>query len=434
MTYRQATDGCFIEAVGDAGLATAEFEPLAAEAQNAMAAIAGELSEGGHEPLALARETADLAELEVLARGWRERFADLVVLGTGGSSLGAQAVTALAGQGGGGGLTLHFPDNLDPHSLEDLFGQLDLADTVFLAVSKSGGTAETLSQLLIVIDRLRRAFDEEAVKRHLVLVAEPGENPLRKLAARFDLPTLDHSPHVGGRFSVLSLVGMLPALAAGLDAAAVRRGAAEVLAGTVRDAEPSPPAVGAAIAIGLLRERGIATTVMMPYANRLAPFAAWYGQLWAESLGKDGQGTTPVSALGPVDQHSQLQLYLDGPADKMFTLIDLERGESGRIDPDLAKSAGADYLAGHSIGDVVSALFKGTATSLVHNNRPTRIFKLPRLDEAALGGLFMHFMLETLIAARLLGVDAVVQPAVEEGKSLARAALAADNPLEDVPT
>jgi len=315
-----------------------------------------------------------------------------------------------------------------------LFDRLDLSDTVFLAVSKSGGTSETLSQLLVVIDRLRRALGEDLLDQHIVLVAEPGDSPLRKLGARFGLQALDHSPAVGGRFSVLSLVGMLPALAAGLDAAAVRRGAADVLAGAIASDGPSQPALGAAISVGLLHQKGITATVLMAYANRLAPFAAWYSQLWAESLGKDGQGTTPVSALGPVDQHSQLQLYLDGPADKMFTLIDIERGEGGRIDPELAELAGADYLAGHSIGDVVSALFKGTATTLVHNNRPTRIFELPRLDEAALGGLFMHFMLETLIAAKLLGVDAVNQPAVEEGKTLARATLAADNPLEEVPT
>ncbi len=434
MTYRQLTDGCFSDAIADGGIAADGFATLAVEAQAAMAAIAGELSEGGHEALALARETADLAELEGLARRWRERFADLVVLGTGGSSLGAQAVTALAAQGAGANLSLHFPDNLDPYSLDELFDRLDLSDTVFLAVSKSGGTSETLSQLLVVIDRLRRALGEDLLDQHIVLVAEPGDSPLRKLGARFGLQALDHSPAVGGRFSVLSLVGMLPALAAGLDAAAVRRGAADVLAGAIASDGPSQPALGAAISVGLLHQKGITATVLMAYANRLAPFAAWYSQLWAESLGKDGQGTTPVSALGPVDQHSQLQLYLDGPADKMFTLIDIERGEGGRIDPELAELAGADYLAGHSIGDVVSALFKGTATTLVHNNRPTRIFELPRLDEAALGGLFMHFMLETLIAAKLLGVDAVNQPAVEEGKTLARATLAADNPLEEVPT
>jgi glucose-6-phosphate isomerase len=159
----------------------------------------------------------------------------------------------------------------------------------------------------------------------------------------------------------------------------------------------------------------------MPYVDRLAFFGLWFRQLWAESLGKNGKGTTPIRAMGAIDQHSQLQLYLAGPADKMFTLVMLDiAGQGERVAPDLADDRDLTYLVGRSMGDLLDAEQRATATSLVRNGRPTRRFQLERLDEESLGALLMHFMLETIIAADLLGVDAFDQPAVEEGKVLAR--------------
>ena len=181
------------------------------------------------------------------------------------------------------------------------------------------------------------------------------------------------------------------------------------------------PAVGAAVAVGLLRERGATTTVLMPYAEALGPFGAWFSQLWAESLGKNGAGTTPAIAMGATDQHSQLQLYLDGPRDKMFTLVTLERGGAGPAiprglsdDPELA------YLEGRSLGDLMAAEQNATADILAGGGHPLRRIELTHLDERVLGGLLMHFMLETLFAAGLMGVDPFGQPAVEDGKQRAR--------------
>jgi glucose-6-phosphate isomerase len=220
---------------------------------------------------------------------------------------------------------------------------------------------------------------------------------------------------------------LLPALIAGLDAAALRQGAATVLEATL--AAPAPrdaaPALGAAVSIALAERHDIAITVLMPYVDRLAPFGLWFRQLWAESLGKDGKGTTPVRALGVTDQHSQLQLYLAGPPDKLFTLVTLDQAGQGAIlPPDLAGDRDLTYLAGRRMGDLLAAEQRATATSLIRNGRPTRRIRLARLDEPALGALFMHFMLETIIAADLLGIDAFDQPAVEEGKVLARQYLA----------
>jgi glucose-6-phosphate isomerase len=431
MLYRQITDACFSGAIGAGGLDDEAYSDLAAEAQAAMAEIGVEAKNGGLRALSLAWESDDLAAFAELAGALRARFDALVVLGTGGSSLGAQAVTALAPNGLAGerygpaeDLVLHFVDNLDGQSFGALLAGINMERTAFLGVSKSGGTAETLSQLLSVLDVAGKALGKARLKDHVYLIAEPGGNGLRALAKKYSLSVLDHPADVGGRFSVLSLVGVLPALAAGLDAEALRGGAAQVLDEAIAGSEPSAPARGAALAVGLARSCGLTSSVMMPYANRLGPFASWYCQLWAESLGKDGQGTTPIKATGPVDQHSQLQLYLAGPADKMFTTFSIKEAGGNAIDGDLARLAGAGYLAGRTMGEVVDALHRATAETLARNGRPVRVFELDRLDEEVLGGLFMHFMLETLIAARLMGVDALGQPAVEEGKVLARSLLA----------
>ena len=165
----------------------------------------------------------------------------------------------------------------------------------------------------------------------------------------------------------------------------------------------------------------MAQSVLMTYEDRLAPFGLWYRQLWAESLGKDGTGTTPVRATGTSDHHSQLQLYLAGPRDKMFTLVMPGcRGHGPRMDAGLAEEAGTDSLAGRAMGDLLDAAARATAETLARNGRPVRLMRLNAVDEASLGALLMHFMLETIIAADLLGVNAFDQPAVEEGKLLTR--------------
>ena len=319
-------------------------------------------------------------------------------------------------------------DNIDPDGFAALSMAVDYRRLGVIAISKSGGTAETLTQLLTLVPEMSRVVGEDQLKRHIVAITEPGPRTLRALAERWHLPVIDHDPGVGGRFSVLSLVGLLPALVAGLDAAAVRAGAATVLDEALQAPEPvaSRPAVGAAVSIGLLRAHGLATTVLMPYLDRLAYFGMWYRQLWAESLGKNGTGTTPIRAMGTVDQHSQLQLYLGGPRDKMFTVLTgAAKGTGGRVDADLADSQGLGYLAGRTMGDLLDAEQRATADTLKRNGRPTRLMRIDRLNEHCLGALMMHFMLETIIAAHLLGVDAFDQPAVEQGKVLAREYLGA---------
>ena len=211
----------------------------------------------------------------------------------------------------------------------------------------------------------------------------------------------------------------------GLDIGAIRAGAADALAPVLAGKPPAevPAAVGAALAVALAPTKPI--TVLMAYSDRLALMTRWYVQLWAESLGKDGKGTTPIGALGPVDQHSQLQLYIAGPRDKLFTVVTgTPAGEGPRMTAELSKLGGEPDFTGKTIGDLVAAQGRATAETLAKNGCPVRTIHLPQVDERHLGELLMHFMLETIIAAHLLGVDPFDQPAVEEGKVLAKKYLA----------
>ncbi|MFQ5984901.1 MAG: glucose-6-phosphate isomerase [Alphaproteobacteria bacterium] len=428
--YEQVTESCFSEKIGEGGLSAGAFETALGEAGTALPRLEAVRAGDRSCLLRLPGRKDDLEALVPVAGRYVDAFDDVVVLGTGGATLGGQTLAALAVEGPvrrPRRSELHFMDNIDPTTFTALIERLDMRGTGFLVISKSGGTAETLAQALVAFQAVREAVGEEPAARHFTMITGPGDSPLRRLATGWRVAVLDHDPDICGRFSVLSLVGLLPAMIAGLDAWAVREGAEVALRAALEAPRPlaCDPAVGAAISVGLMRERGTATTVLMPYADRLATFGLWYRQLWAESLGKDGRGTTPVRAIGATDQHSQLQLYLAGPRDKMFTLITLTRaGEGPRIAVDLAGSGALAYLRGRTLGDLLDAEQRATADMLAGHGRPTREFRLRELNEKVMGALLMHFMLETIVAADLMGVDPFDQPAVEQGKALARAYLA----------
>jgi glucose-6-phosphate isomerase len=376
-----------------------------------------------HDDLALIKDTG-----ERLADG----ATDVVFLGTGGSSLGGQTLAQLAGYGvpGVGALRapprIHFMDNLDPLSFGEMLAKLPHATTRYAAISKSGGTGETLMQTIAALSAVKTAGHGAQITDIFLGLSEPaksgGKNGLRDLLAPYKVPVLDHDTGIGGRFSVLTNVGLLPAAVLGLDLAAIREGAALALAPVLSGKPPVdvPAAAGAALAVSQA-QGGKNISVMMAYADRLERFTRWYVQLWAESLGKDGKGSTPVAAVGPVDQHSQQQLYIGGPRDKLVTVVTTDTaGQGPTIDRELAKAAHEAGFGGKHIGDLVSAQGRATAETLAKNGVPVRTIHLPRLDEEQMGELLMHFMLETIIAAHLLGVDAFDQPAVEEGKVLAK--------------
>jgi glucose-6-phosphate isomerase len=383
--------------------------------------------------LQLPQKRDDIGDIVAAAARLTAAASDIVLLGTGGSSLGGQTLAQLAGYAVPGlgllreGVRLHFIDNLDPDTFAGILARLPLATTRFVAISKSGGTGETLMQTIAALDALKQAGLEARIPELFFGISEPAKagkrNGLRELLTAHKVALLEHAPNVGGRFSVLTNVGLLPAALLGLDVTAIRAGAAVALAPVLagKPAAEIPACVGAALAAALAETKEKSISVLMAYADRLERLTRWYVQLWAESLGKDGRGTTPVGALGPVDQHSQLQLFIAGPRDKVFTVI--TTGTAGRgpvMDERLATLAGEPGFAGRSIGDLIAAQGRATAETLAKNGCPVRTIAIERLDEASLGELLMHFMLETIIAAGLLGVDAFDQPAVEEGKVLAK--------------
>jgi glucose-6-phosphate isomerase len=359
-----------------------------------------------------------------------ERFARLehvVVMGSGGSSMSGKTLVALKDQGYGpvkGRPKLHFMDNVDPATFSEMASRLPLDKTGFMPISKSGGTPETLMATFTAIAAIEAKLGKAAVATNMIAITEPSDNPLRKLMTRYGATVLDHDPKIGGRYTIFSLVGALPGMIAGVDCAALREGAASVLDPVLaaKDTKGLAPAIGAALSVGLSKEKGINITVMMPYADRLEGFAFWYRQIWAESLGKNGTGTTPIRAMGTIDQHSQVQLYLGGPIDKLFTLVISDsKGKGTKLTPDmLGGDKALDYLANQTMGDLLLAEADAVAATLAKNGRPVRIIRIPTVDEKVMGALMMHFMLETMFAAELWGVDAFDQPEVEASKVLTR--------------
>ncbi|HEY4275277.1 MAG TPA: hypothetical protein VGM68_07325 [Rhizomicrobium sp.] len=343
----------------------------------------------------------------------------VAVLGIGGSSLGGQALTALRRASVP---FVEFHDNPDPFSWMAALARFDLKKTHFIAISKSGGTAETLMQVLTAADALEK-LGVKSLKKHFTIVTEPHQSALGDFAEEIGAARLDHPTGVGGRYSVLTMVGVLPAILMGLDVKKLRAGAQSVLDQTLAAKDPAdaPAAVGAALHQALAADGKLATTILWPYVDKLQVFGGWWRQLWAESLGKDGKGSTPVSVLGPVDQHSQLQLFRDGPGNALFTLVSVDTKGKGPTAPRArAKKLGLDYLAGKKLGDLVDAEARATAQTLSKNGRPVRQIHLAKVGEFELGALMMHFMLETILMGKLMGVDPFDQPGVEEGKVLAR--------------
>jgi glucose-6-phosphate isomerase len=435
MALQQSIDLALASEIGAAGLPQTAIDAAHVGVASAVKRLIEDDESGRLPLLQLPRSTDDLSAVGEAAAWLRRDATDVVFLGTGGSSLGGQTLAQLKDYAvpGAGRFAdqprVHFLDNLDPITFEHVLNRLPLASTRFVAVSKSGGTGETLMQSIAVLSCLRRAGLKASPAEAILGLSEPrragGKNGLRDLLEPEGVEFLEHHTGVGGRYSVLTNVGLLPAAVLGLDIRAIRQGAADAY-GAVRngDAAHAPAAVGAALLLAAQME-GKAIAVNMAYSDRLERFTRWWVQLWAESVGKEGKGIQPVAAIGPVDQHSQLQLYLAGPNDKLFTVI--TTGVAGRgplMDAELAKRAGEPGFAGRAVGDLVAAQGRATADTLAKNGRPTRRIHIEELNERALGELLMHFMLETILAGYAMGIDPFDQPAVEEGKILAKRYLA----------
>jgi len=338
----------------------------------------------------------------------------VLTVGIGGSALGARTISAALGPSD---VTHRVLDNVDPEHTSAVLADLPLAETAVHVVSRSGTTAETLATFLVVREAMAAA-GVDWTERTVVTTGEAG--PLRALVETHDLPSTTVPAGVPGRFSALSAVGLVPAAIRGHDLEALLAGASEGRAALADSLFDSPAYAYGATAYALDQD-GAGTNVMMPYAEGLEPFAEWFAQLWAESLGKDGRGQTPVRALGATDQHSQLQLYRAGPRDKLITLVrPTERADRPIPGTDVADLA---YLGGHGLGDLLDAEFEATEASLAAAGRPSVRLEIDRLDAHGLGRLLFDVEAACILAGELYDVDTFTQPAVEWGKRAARGLL-----------
>ncbi|MDQ6688927.1 MAG: glucose-6-phosphate isomerase [Gemmatimonadota bacterium] len=385
----------------------------------------------------LPRSTDLLDQVMSFAKPARGKYDDVVILGIGGSALGPIALRTALRPTGWNMLDdrardyyprLHVLDNVDPETIAALLGRLRLARALFIVTSKSGGTAETMTQFLIVHDRLVR--EKLDLTQHLVFVTDPKQGALRPLADRLGVPALDIPPNIGGRFSVLTPVGTLPAALIGIDVKSLLAGAGE-MAQRCESAELASNPAGVYAALQWLADTQLkkSIVVFMPYSDPLRDFAGWFVQLWAESLGKkrsDGTsvGSTPLAAVGATDQHAQVQLFMEGPADKTVTFVAVrERGTDVKIPAAFPDVKELGYLAGHSLGELIDVEQRATAGALAKRGRPNMTIHLDRVDAAHVGQLMMFLEIATAYAGQLYGIDAFNQPGVELGKQFAYALL-----------
>ena len=381
--------------------------------------------------------TSLVDDIEKFAQKEGQAFNTVVVLGIGGSSLGALALQQALVKASWNELDdaardyfprLYVLDNVDPTTISAFLDRIDVRSALFNVVSKSGATAETMAQYLIVRARLAQAFPDDGYRAHLIFTTDPARGVLRELAEAEQIAALSIPPNVGGRFSVFSAAGLLPAALIGIDIRALLRGAADMIERCATSKLSENPAGMFALLQFLADTRAHAHIhVMMPYSDRLYLTADWFRQLWAESLGKrldrEGRevfrGPTPIKALGATDQHSQVQLYMEGPFDKTVTFLALDSLDLDVAIPALYSEIEAlGYLGGHTLGELLAAERNATALALARHGRMNMTVRIPALNAHSLGQLLMMLQIATVYAGALYGVNPLDQPGVELGKQL----------------
>ncbi len=437
---------------GEHGLPRGRLDELAGRFPAIQAEVRERRGRGEYGFYDLIDQGATVREIASFAEGLGQAHDHVLVLGIGGSALGARALLGalrppawneLDDEGREFFPRLTVLENVDPTSVAAALKRIDPRRVLVNVISKSGGTAETMAQYLVVRAWLEEALGPAAA-RHFVFTTDPERGALRELAGREGIATLDVPPAVGGRFSVLSPVGLLPAALVGIDIQGLLTGARQAVekAGS-DDLRRNPAALYAGLLWAADAGLGARIHVLMPYTDRLRDFAEWYRQLWAESLGKrvdrHGRplfaGPTPVGAVGATDQHSQVQLFMEGPYDKVITFVvvedlatDVPIPARDNLPPDLA------YLPGHSLGELLRAEFDATSAALARMGRMNCTLRLPALTAELVGELIMFFQLATGYAGVWYGVDPFDQPGVELGKKLTFAAMGRPGyPAEPVP-
>lgn len=418
------------------GITLNELEKMAAKAKRTDKALKKDWRERRVGFFDLPYHGENVNNIKSFATKVKTDYEAFVVLGIGGSALGPIALQTalnpphynlLTKKERNGCPKLFVADNIDPAGFEGILRVVDPEKTMFNVISKSGGTAETMSQFIIVRDILKKRLGKN-YKDHMVATTDPEKGILRKIATDEGLETFPIPANVGGRFSVFSSVGLLPAAVVGIDIEELLAGAAYMneLCMT-SDLFQNPAYLNAALQF-LADKKGKPMSVMMPYADSLKDIADWYRQLWAESLGKkvslDGKtvhvGPTPIKALGATDQHSQMQLYIEGPFDKVVTLIGVKDfGAEAKIPKAYKEIGELGYLGGHSLKELIQAEMLASEMALTHNHRMNCTITLHEVNAFTIGQLLQMLMIQTAFAGGLYSIDPFDQPGVEQGKQYA---------------
>jgi glucose-6-phosphate isomerase len=432
LNLRYDFNNLLAERVGYHGIGEAELKLLAPKIGEAADAIAK--MPLGFRKLPYNTKLAD--EITVMASEIQERCDNFVVVGIGGSALGNIALHSALNHPEYNNLVrpprrgprLFVPDNADPDRINALLDAIDLDDTMFNVITKSGRTAETMSEFLVFREALIKKLGEERHVEHIVITTDPEKGELREIVRKFGYSSLPIPPDVGGRFSVLSAVGLLSAAVTGIDIHALLKGAAEMdeICKKSKKLWENPALTGAALHYLMEMAKGKNVQVMMPYSHALRDVADWFRQLWAESLGKrvdrKGKvvhtGQTPEKALGATDQHSVMQLYIEGPFDKVITFLTVDEFETSMEIPHAFDEYEAvEYLGGHTLNELINAEQRATELALTQSGKPNCAIRLEKVDERGVGALLYLLEMQTAYAGELYNINAFDQPGVELGKN-----------------
>ncbi len=362
---------------------------------------------------------ADTSAIKEMGR-YAGKFDNFILLGIGGSALGPRSVLEALSPFHNikSKPKVFIYDNVDPMTLHCIMDAVDLKKTVINVITKSGSTAETIASFMILWQKLK----EQSLKPedHIIITTDPVKGNLRKIAADYGVRALPIPPGVGGRYSVLSAVGLLLAEAVGIPSGDMLKGAVDIHNKCIgRDLWQSPAFLFASGVFLMQQMKKRDITVMIPYADRLKPFSEWFCQLWAESLGKDGKGLTPYPSTGTTDQHSQLQLWMQGPEDKVVVFLAIEDyGADVEIPAVFRDMEGLSYLSGHSLAELIKVEQEASEIALAKNGRPSITIRAPKIDAYHLGQLYHFFEIATAATGLLTGINPFNQPGVEEGKNL----------------
>ncbi len=403
------------EVIGKNGLTEREIEDFKPEAQKAFQQL---IQRKWKELDFLDLPEQDTLKIKEIARQTVDDSEYFLLLGIGGSALGPRAILEALSPFHNLRKTpkVFIYDNVDPRTIDAILEIIDLKKTTVNVITKSGSTAETVASFMILWEQMQKLYGEEAFKR-FIATTDPEKGNLREIVRRYGMSSLEIPPGVGGRYSVLSPVGLLLAEVIGVDSKELLLGARDMRQRCMEEDLWKNPALLLASALYKFGQAGRTIDVIIPYADGLKSFSEWFCQLWSESLGKLGLGLTPYPSVGTTDQHSQLQLWMEGPEDKVVLFIRVEDyGVDRKIPIVFEDMDGLNYLSGHSLSELIKAEEESSELALAKAGRPNARITVPSVDAYHLGQLFMFFEIVTAFTGFMLGINPFNQPGVEEGK------------------